>query len=155
MSFDPLTAVFELGKTAIEKIWPDPAKRAKELFKLEQLKQSGNLAELNAHVQLMLGQMKINEESAKHKSVFVAGARPFIIWVGGFALAYQFLIYPLLLWIVAFMVISGLVLPKGFEPPPVMDATLLFSLVQALLGVAAMRSYDKNKGTETNSIKGR
>lgn len=27
MSFDPLSALFDLGKVAIEKIWPDPSDR--------------------------------------------------------------------------------------------------------------------------------
>ncbi len=31
MAIDPATALFELGKTAIEKIWPDPSKRAEDL----------------------------------------------------------------------------------------------------------------------------
>ncbi len=62
MSFDPLSAAFELGKTAIDKIWPDPIQRAQELRKLEEMRQNGNLAELNAHVQLMLAQIKVNED---------------------------------------------------------------------------------------------
>lgn len=41
MSFDPLSALFDLGKSAINKIWPDPIKRAEELRKLEKMKQSG------------------------------------------------------------------------------------------------------------------
>ena len=60
MSFDPLSAAFDLGKTAIEKIWPDPRKRAAELRKLEELRQNGDLAHLNAHVQLMVGQLEVN-----------------------------------------------------------------------------------------------
>jgi len=53
---DPLSALFDLGKTAIEKIWPDPSKRADELFRLEQLKQQGDLALMKAQVDLLLGQ---------------------------------------------------------------------------------------------------
>ena len=87
MSFDPISAALDIGKMAISRIWPDPVQQAAEERKLLELSQSGNLAELNAHVQLLVGQMQINAKEAEHKSVFVAGWRPFIGWVGGFALA--------------------------------------------------------------------
>jgi len=145
MSFDPLSAVFELGKTAIEKIWPDPTKRARELRKLEELHQKGDLAQLNAHVQLMLAQIKVNEAAANHKSVFVAGARPFIIWVGGISMAWSGVFHPILTWAWAFAEMKG-------TAPPLIDAAGLTAIVSGLLGVAGMRSYDKGKGTQTDSI---
>jgi len=33
--------------------------------------------------------MTINKTEATHKSIFVAGWRPFIGWAGGFAIAYK------------------------------------------------------------------
>lgn len=145
MSFDPLTAAFDLGKMAIEKIWPDPTKRAEELRKLEELKQTGDLAQLNAHVQIVLGQLKINEAEAQHKSVFVAGARPFIIWVGGISMAWSGLFHPILTWIWAFAGMQG-------TPPPVIEAGALTAIVTGLLGVGTMRSVDKRNGVQTDSI---
>ena len=152
MSFDPISAAFMLGKTAIEKIWPDPTKRAEEMRKLEELKQKGDLAQLNAHVQLMLAQINVNAQEAKHKSVFVAGWRPFIGWVGGIALAYQFVLYPLLLWAWSILEVNA-VIPKGIVPPPVMDSGALWTIITGMLGIAGMRSYDKGKGTSKDSLK--
>jgi len=152
MSFDPISAAFMLGKTAIEKIWPDPTKRAEEMRKLEELKQKGDLAQLNAHVQLMLAQINVNAQEAKHKSVFVAGWRPFIGWVGGIALAYQFVLYPLLLWVWSILEVNA-VIPKGIVPPPVMDSGALWTIITGMLGIAGMRSYDKGKGTSKDSLK--
>lgn len=151
MSFDPLSALFDVGKSAIERIWPDPIKRAKEIRKLEELKQTGDLAQLSAHVQIMTGQMGINAKEAEHKSIFVAGWRPFIGWIGGFALGYQFIFYPLLLWIWA---IAGLIfdIPSGVKPPPVLDGTELYTIIVGMLGIGAMRSFDKKNGTATHSI---
>ena len=146
MSLDPISAAFDLGKSAIERIWPDPSKQAEEMRKLEELKQNGDLAALNGHVKLMLAQISVNAESAKHKSIFVAGARPFIIWVGGFSLAWAGLIHPILTWAWAFAEMSG-------NPPPLIESAALGSIVTGLLGVAGMRSYDKGKGTQTDSIK--
>ena len=151
MGFDPFTAAIELGKTAIEKLWPDPTKRAEGLRKLEELRQSGDLAELNAHVQLMVAQISVNNTEAAHPSLFVAGARPFIIWVGGFSLAYAGIVYPLLLW--------GWKLLQAYfpsmlsiEPPPYVESGTLGAIVSGLLGVGSMRSYDKSKGTQTSGI---
>ena len=86
MAIDPITSIFELGKTAIEKIWPDANKRAEEMRKLEEMRQSGDLARLELHVQLMLAQLEVNKAEAEHPKVFVAGWRPFIGWTGGFSL---------------------------------------------------------------------
>lgn len=152
MSFDPLSAAFDLGKIAIEKIWPDPTKRAQELRLLEELRQKGDLAELNAHVQLMLGQIEINVAEAKHKSVFVAGWRPFIGWAGGGAIAWQFIVYPILMWAWKMAEAFGKI-PAGVEPPPILDTGALFALITGMLGIGTMRSVDKKNRVQTDSIK--
>jgi len=145
MSFNPLSAALELGISAIERIWPDPIDQARELNKLKEIEQRGNLAELNAHVQLMLAQIKVNEESAKNPSLFVSGARPFIIWVGGFSMAWSGLFHPLLVWVWVFAGMEG-------DPPPMIESAVLGSVVTGLLGVAGMRSYDKTKGNSKDSL---
>jgi len=143
MSFEPLSALFELGKTAIEKIWPDPSKRAEELFKLEKLKQDGNLAELNAQVNLMLGQIKVNEVQASHPSIFVAGARPAVMWIGAFGLAYASIIDPLMRFVAA--------VAFGYTGSfPAVDSTITMQVLFGILGLGAFRSYDKTKGVQTD-----
>lgn len=146
MSIDPLTAALELGTSVINKIWPDPVKQAEEQRKLQDLFQKGDIAHLQAEVQLMIAQIKVNEESAKNKSVFISGARPFIIWVGGFSLAWSGIIHPLLTWAWAFSEMSG-------TPPPIIESGVIGSIVTGLLGVGGMRSYDKKQGTQTDIIK--
>lgn len=151
MTIDPLSAAFSIGKVLIEKIWPDPAKQAEELRKLEELRQNGDLAELTLQVQILTGQMDINKTEAQHKSIFVAGWRPFVGWVGGVALAYQFVLYPLLLWI---WFIAAPADAKGvaLAAPPIMDTSALYTLLLGMLGIGGMRSFDKVKGTATQSI---
>lgn len=145
MSFDPLTALFEAGKLAIERIWPDPNKRAEEMRKLEELKQEGDLARLDAQVKLLLGQLEINMQEAKHKSVFVAGWRPFIGWVGGFSLAYAAIIHPILVWLWAVLQAAD-VIPKELPTPPYVESATLSAVVTGMLGIGTMRSFDKSKG---------
>ena len=145
MSFDPFTAAFEAGKLAIEKIWPDANKRAEEMRLLEELRQKGNLAELNAYVQLRLAQVNVNLEQAKSNSMFVAGSRPFIIWVCGFGLAFQYLLHPLLIWIWAFADMTG-------KPPLPLDLSVMMPLLLGLLGLGSMRSFDKKNHVQTDKI---
>lgn len=152
MAFDPLSAAFELGRTAIEKIWPDPVKQAQEIRKLEELRQSGDLARMELEVKLLVAQLGINKTEAAHKSVFVAGWRPFVGWVGGASLAYAALLHPMLLWMWAIAQSLGWI-PAELTAPPYVESAVLGSIVTGMLGVGAMRSHDKAKGTQTDSIK--
>lgn len=137
MALDPLSAVFELGKSAIERIWPDPNKRAEELRLLEELRQKGDLAELQARVGLLQGQLQINMQEAKHGSIFVAGWRPFVGWVCGFSLAYIGVLEPLLRFIAAMAGYTG--------EFPVLDTTVTLQVLLGMLGLAGMRMREKEK----------
>jgi len=155
MSFDPFTAAFDLGKIAIEKIWPDADKRAEEMRKLEELKQTGDLAQLNAHVQLMLGQINVNLKEAEHKSLFVAGWRPFVGWVGGFGLLWAVIIYPTVSWVWSWVrptYVDALGAVQLVPMPPAIDVGILVTVLMGMLGIGAMRSFDKQAGTATNSL---
>lgn len=151
MSIDPLTSIIDLGKSVISRVWPDPVKQAEELRKLEEMKQRGSLAEIQAHVNLMLGQLRVNEKEAQHKSVFVAGWRPWIGWVGGMAMAWQFIVYPMLTWLWAIAQVKGWI-PNDMPPPPVLETGPLFALITGMLGIGGLRTYDKSKGTQTDRI---
>jgi hypothetical protein len=147
MDLNPLSAILSIGEAAIQRIWPDPVKQAEEQRKLAQLAQEGDLARLQAHVQLLVGQLEINKQEAQHKSLFVAGWRPWIGWVGGIALAYQFVLYPLLLWVWAILA------PVGMEAPAALDTSALWPLLTGMLGIGGLRSFDKMKGTQTDRLK--
>lgn len=95
-------------------------------------------ADSRYHEELM-GQIEVNKEEAKHASIFVAGWRPFIGWVGGVGLGYTFVLAPFIEFIAR---ANGYV-----EEMPLPDSNQLMTLVTAMLGVGAMRSYDKAKGT--------
>ena len=103
------------------------------------------LEEKKIEAGLIQSQIEVNKAEAQHSSVFVAGWRPFIGWVGGFGMAYQFLLYPLLTWI------WPIVLPSA-PIPPVLDGDVLFAMVSGMLGLAGMRSFDKMKGTDPKLV---
>lgn len=151
MSFDPLSAIFDLGKSAIERIWPDPIRRAEEVRKLEELRQKGDAEQLNAHVQLMLAQIEVNKVAASHPSLFVSGARPAAIWAGVFALVWAGIIHPMLMWLWVFLQGVG-VLPLELSTPPLIETGALVTIVGSLLGVSGLRTYEKDKGTSKDSL---
>jgi hypothetical protein len=138
MSFDPISALFDIGKVAIEKIWPDPTKRAQELRKLEEMKQHGDLEEMNAQVKLLTGQMEINKTEAASKNLFVAGWRPFVGWVCGFGLAYAAILEPLMRFIASVNDYAGTF--------PIIDTTITMQVLLGMLGLGAMRTREKEKG---------
>ncbi|HHZ70647.1 MAG TPA: hypothetical protein EYN54_10335 [Methylococcaceae bacterium] len=152
MSFDPLTAAFEAGKLIIEKIWPDPVKQSEEIRKLAELKQKGDLAAMTSHTNLLLAQIKVNEVSAKHPSIFVSGARPAAIWAGVFSMTWAGLVHPMLMWAWSIAQALGWI-PKEFNPPPLIESAALGAIVTGLLGVGSMRSYDKRQGNSKDHLK--
>jgi len=146
MSFDPVTAALDIGKSLIEKIWPDPSKQAEEMFKLTKLAQDGKLTELNAEVQLMLGQIEINKIEAGSKSFFVAGARPFILWICGITLGLSYLVPLVMEWVAYWSCTEGCIIPVR------MDMGALMPLLLGLLGLGTMRSVDKRGRVQTDKI---
>jgi len=145
VDINPLSALFDIGKTAIEKIWPDPAKQAEQLFKLEELKQKGDLAELNAHVQSLTGQLEINKVEAGHASIFVAGWRPFVGWCCGFALLYASILEPLMRFIATMFGYAGTF--------PIIDTNTTMQVLLGMLGLVGARSYEKKNKVQRDSLK--
>ena len=77
-------------------------------------------------------QAQINEQEARHRTIFVAGWRPFIGWVCGFALAYNFVLRDLLVWYV------------GVESaPPALQMEHLMTVLIGMLGLGGMRTFEK------------
>ena len=95
-------------------------------------------------VSLDLAQAQTNLEQAKHPSIFVAGARPAIMWICAFGLGWQFVFQPVAVWVLA---VSGadIVLP-------VIETEGLLSLTLALLGLGGMRSFEQSKGIQRNNM---
>jgi len=92
-----------------------------------------------------LAQIEVNRTEAQHSSIFVAGWRPAIGWIGAAAMAYQFLLYPLMLWGWTYLQGMGWI-PKEMGPPKPLDADQLWVILSGILGIAGMRSFEKTKG---------
>ena len=86
-----------------------------------------------------LAQVETNREEAKHNNVFVAGWRPFVGWTCGVALAWHFVLAPLVLFIAGW---SGVQLPTL----PEFDMDSLMTVLLGMLGLGGLRSWEKTKG---------
>ena len=83
--------------------------------------------------ELMKGQLEVNKVEAAHKSLFVAGWRPAIGWICALALLCSTLVRPILaIWLTV----------------PGVDTGLLQTILMGMLGLGAMRSYEKTKGVQ-------
>ena len=96
------------------------------------------MAEKQMHEQVM-GQLEVNKAEAQHRSIFVAGWRPFIGWTCGIALMAHFVLFPATDFVVAYM---------GYEIPPMpaFDMESLMTVLLGMLGLGGMRSFEKFKG---------
>jgi len=87
-------------------------------------------AEENAH-SVQMGQISVNKTEAAHKSLFVAGWRPYIGWVCGTAMAFNYLAVPIAgIWVT-------------IQP---LDTTTMFPVLLGLLGLGGLRTAEKVKG---------
>jgi hypothetical protein len=90
-------------------------------------------------------QIEVNKIEAASSNFFVSGWRPAVGWIGASALAYQFLAYPLLGWAWKWLQALGYV-PTEMSPPPLLDAEQLWVMLSGILGIAGMRTFEKQKG---------
>jgi len=88
------------------------------------------MAERHAQ-ELAKGQLDVNKVEAAHKSLFVAGWRPAIGWVCALGLFYNVILANIIgIWV----------------DVPEIDTTLLVPVMMGMLGLGAMRSYEKVQG---------
>lgn len=115
------------GLRVLDKFVPDPEAKAKAESELRSSLQAWDKS-----------QTDVNAVEAANANVFVSGWRPFIGWVCGLALAYQYVAAPLLMWVASSLHIA-------LATPPKLDETL-WQLVFAMLGLGGMRTFEKIKG---------
>ena len=139
MAFDPVSAMFDVGGKLIDKLIPDPQAKAEAAFKLLQLQQTGELAELAATTDLAKGQLEVNKAEAANPNGFTSGWRPAVGWVCATGLAVQFLVRPFVLWASD----AGWHVKADF---PSLDMGTLITLLAGMLGLGAMRTVEKVQG---------
>ena len=112
-------AVSSAVETAIKRIFPDVEQRKRE--------------EVAQELAIVMAQIKVNEEAAKHPSLFVAGARPLYLWIAGAIIVFHYL-----------GIASAIEWYFGV-PVTLIDTNAIWPVVGGLLGVGGMRSFEKNQ----------
>lgn len=122
----------------LDKIIPDPQAAAEAKLKALELAQKGDLAALDAELRLALGQLEVNKAEAT-TDMFRGGWRPAVGWVCVVGLGYQFILQPVLPWVVA---LFGAQVP----PLPAIDNETLMVLLTGMLGLGGLRTIERVKG---------
>jgi hypothetical protein len=125
-----LGPLLEIGKGIIDRLFPDPEKKAAAELELLKMTNDGELKQI-------LAQLEINAREAQHPSLWVAGWRPGAGWCGVAGLAYVTILQPLLTWLAAV---------KGWPTPPEMNTDLLWAVLTGMLGIGSLRTFEKAKG---------
>ena len=117
-------------------------KQQGELLRLEIEKAIGEraheleMALLQRDAQIATEQSRTNQIEASSDSLLKSGWRPMVGWVCVSALAYQMVFRPLLAWGSAVW---------AWMPPPSLEMDTLLTLLFAILGLGAYRTYEKTK----------
>jgi hypothetical protein len=105
-----------------------------KLFTSDEEREAGKLLKQKLAQAPQLAQAEINKVQAGHRSTFVAGARPFLMWVCGMGLLFAFVLNPIIEWIA----------PDRGSPDLPLEA--MMELTIAMLGLAGLRTVEKLKG---------
>ena len=132
----PIAAIFGVATTIIDRLIPDKHANEKAKMELKLMEAKGDLAMM---AEGLTGNLKINEQEAKHESIFVAGWRPFIGWACGVIFVYHGIIIPLIKYIAVF---------NGYDVNtlPEFDTAMFTSTLFGMLGIGGLRTYEKYKG---------
>ena len=125
-------SIVGVAGTVLNKFVADKDLKAKLEHELKTAFHSANLAQID-----------LNKQEAAHKRMFVAGWRPFVGWTCGVALAYHFVISPILGFV--------LVLAGVNTELPSFDFSQLSTILMGMLGLGGLRSYEKMKGVSRNN----
>lgn len=87
--------------------------------------------------ELAKAQLEVNKVEAAHHSLFVSGWRPFIGWTCGLGMFGNFITIPFANFVLALLEISIVI--------PLVPLETMMPVLMGMLGLGAMRSYEKSK----------
>ena len=96
------------------------------------------MAERHIH-EANMGQIEVNKAEAQHRSMFVAGWRPFLGWGLSFAMIWHFVLVPIVTFVFAYIRIEAPDLPE-------FDMNSLMTVLMGMLGLGGLRTYEKSRG---------
>lgn len=125
----------------INKVIPDPEKQAEIALQMASLQQSAQFKEIDAQLAMVQTQTDTNKAEAANQSLFVAGWRPFIGWICGIGLGWNYLG-------LSFVTTMCKLFGHPVDIPP-MDLSEMMPLLMGMLGLGGMRTVEKIKGVNS------
>tara|TARA_R100000808_G_scaffold251_2_gene1491 strand:+ start:258 stop:662 length:405 start_codon:yes stop_codon:yes gene_type:complete len=126
-----VSSILPVAGEVIDRLVPDKNGAAKAKQELEK-------ALVHAEVSGLIGQIETNKIEAASRSVFIAGWRPFIGWSCGAAMAYSYVLQPILAFALAQ---TGHLIEL-----PRVELGEMMPVLLGMLGLGGMRSFEKFKG---------
>ena len=111
---------------------------ADDLVTTEEEERRIDLDEKRLDAELARGQLEVNRVEAGHRSMFVAGWRPFIGWTCGAAFCWHFVLVPI--------AVLALTAANVSAELPEFDISTLSTVLMGMLGLGGLRTYEKLKG---------
>jgi hypothetical protein len=125
-----IAPILEIGKSILDRLFPDPVLKAKAEMEMMVLLQTQDL-------QKVMGQLEINAKEAANPSIWVSGWRPAAGWSSVAGLTYATIVHPLLSW---------MSVVKGWPAPPEIDTETLLYVLGGMLGLGTLRTVERVKG---------
>ena len=88
--------------------------------------------------ELAKAQLEVNKAEAQHRSLFVSGWRPAVGWCCVFGMMGNFMVIPFTNFVLALLKIDVVV--------PLIDTATMMPVLMGMLGLGAMRTYEKKSG---------
>jgi len=123
----------------IGRVVENVGKIADDLITTDEERLKLSIEEKRIDAQIATGQVEVNKFEAQHRSIFVAGWRPFVGWVCGAGFAYHFILQPFASFI---MIAAGVDLPDL----PKFDMQSLQTVLMGMLGLGGLRTFEKIRG---------
>ena len=105
--------------------------------KMQLAQELATMAEKHAH-ELATAQVELNKQEAAHKSLFVAGWRPFVGWTCGVALAFNYVGLPLLDY-------AAHLYDPYFKSPAPLELDTMLPVLMGMLGLGGLRTIEKTR----------
>jgi len=115
----------------LDRFFPNKEEKEKAAREIE-----AKLAEHLAKIDI--AQLEVNKQEAAHRSMFVAGWRPFVGWTCGLALFYTYVAQPIAIFVMA--------QTGDLVQLPHLDLSTMMPVLLGMLGLGGLRTYEKFKG---------
>ena len=119
----------------LEKVVPDKNQAAKLAHEIATMSE-------RHHQELMKSQLEVNKVEAAHSSIFISGWRPAVGWCCVFGMMGNYMVIPFTNFVLALLEIDVTV--------PLIDTATMMPVLMGMLGLGAMRTYEKKSGVNRN-----